>query len=285
MKCLTKTRLLIFSITAILLAASPFSSFAEGKELSEQEFAKICEENHAGQSRRLHPPLKDPASDPFNYEFHYREVLLSADGKSFEDNPHDMKGYRNLTAGQIIMDMEDGYEISYEYRIRGMNTEDTEEYVAEGGKITPYYRAIPSSTVSDSEKQYTYVSNAPKELPVIPDFPKDYDWKKHKETTLQVSSYVTVRSLKDGSIYSYYSRLSSVTNLDKEVPDCYFLTPTDLEGYTIQKGDSLRKIAQKYYGNSDDWIYILKRNQEYIPDADRIQPGTFIVIPNAQSFR
>lgn len=285
MKCLIKTRILFFSITAILLAASPFSSYAESKELSEQEFARICEENHAEQSRRLHPPLKDPASDPFNYEFHYREVLLSSDGKSFADNPHDMKGYRNLAAGQIIMDMEEGYEISYEYQIRGMDAEDTKEYVVEGGKITPYYRAIPSSPVPDSEKQYTYVSNDPKELPVIPDLPKDYDWEKHKETTLHVSSYVTVRSLNDGSTYSYDSRLSFVTNLDKDVPDCYFLTPTDLEGYTIQKGDSLRKIAQKYYGNSDDWIYILKRNQDYISDADRIQPGTFIVIPNAQAVR
>ena len=138
---------------------------------------------------------------------------------------------------------------------------------------------------TDAKFYAIHVSNAPKELPVIPDFPKDYDWKKHKETTLHVSSYVTVRSLNDGSTYSYYSRLSSVTNLDKEVPDCYFLTPTDLEGYTIQKGDSLRKIAQKYYGNSGDWIYILQRNLDYIPDADRIQPGMFIVIPNAQSFR
>ena len=98
MKCLTKTRFLIFSITAILLAASPFSSFAEGKELSEQEFVRISEENHAGQSRRLHPPLKDPASDPFNYEF--------------------MKDYRNLAAGQIIMDMEDGYEIRMSIKYR-----------------------------------------------------------------------------------------------------------------------------------------------------------------------
>lgn len=285
MRRLTKTPFLILTITAILLAANPFSSYAESKELSEQEFAKVCEENHAEQSRRLHPPLKDPASDPFNYGFHYREVLLSSDRKSFVDNPHDMKGYRNLAAGQIIMDMEDGYEISYEYQIQGVNAEDTEKYVVEGGTITPYYRAIPLSSVSGSEKQYTYISNETKELPVIPDFPKDYDWKGHQEHALQVSVHVTVRSVNDGSTYSYYSRLSSVTNLYKDEPDCYFLTPTDLQGYTIQKGDSLRKIAEKYYGNSDEWIYILERNKDCISDADMIQPDMFIVIPNAKAVR
>lgn len=283
MKCLTKTRLLIFAISAALLAAVPFSSYAKDKGLNEQEFARICEENHAGQSRSLHPPLKDPSADPFNYAFHYREVLLSSDGKGFVDNPHDMKDYRNLACGQIIMDMEDGYEISYEYHITGGSAKDAKEYVVEGGKITPYYRAVPSSSGTGLEKHYTYVSNNPEEIPVIPDFPKDYDWKNHKESTLQVSVPVTVRSLDDGSTYKYYSRISSVTNLYKDKPDCYDLTPTDLEGYTIQKGDSLQKIAQRYYGDSAGWIYILERNRDYIQDANMVHPGTFIVIPNADA--
>lgn len=80
-----------------------------------------------------------------------------------------------------------------------MNAEDTEKDIVEGGKITPYYRAIPSSTMSGSEEQYTYVRNDPGELPVIPDFPKAYDWKGHKENTLQVSVHVNVRSINDGS--------------------------------------------------------------------------------------
>lgn len=114
---------------------------------------------------------------------------------------------------------------------------------------------------------------------------KDYDWKKHKETTLQVCSYVTVRSLHDGNTYDYDSRISMITNLYKDVPDCYFLTPTDLMGYTVQEGDTLQKIAQRYCGSSTDWIYILERNRDCIQNADLIYPDMFIVIPNAESLK
>lgn len=199
------------------------------------------------------------------------------------DNPYDTRGYRNLAGGQIIMDMEDGYEVSYEYHITDIEEGENQEYIVEGKTIVPYYRAIPSGAESDSDEKYTYVSNNPKELPVIPDFPKNYNWKKHKETTLHVSSYVTIRSLNGGSVYYYNSKLSMITNLYKDKPDCYFLTPTDLMGYTIQAGDTLQKIAQKYCGNSDDWTYILKRNSDCIQDADAIYPDMFIVIPNVET--
>lgn len=285
MKPLTRTVFLGFSVLTMMIAVNPLLSYAEEERLSQQEFARICAENHAEESRRLHPPLKDPELDPFNYEFHYREVLLSSDGKSFVDNPHDMKGYRSLAGGQIIMDMEDGYEMSYEYHITDMEKDGAEKCIVEGKTITPYYRAIPSGSDSDSDQQYAYVSNDPDELPVIPDFPKDYDWKKHKETTLQVCSYVTVRSLHDGSTYDYYSRMSMITNLYKDMPDCYFLTPTDLMGYTVQEGDTLQKIAQRYCGSSTDWIYILERNRDCIQNADMIYPDMFIVIPNAESLK
>lgn len=149
------------------------------------------------------------------------------------DNPYDTSGYRSLAGGQVIMDMEDGYEMSYEYHITDMKKEGAEKCIVEGKTITPYYRAVPSGSESDSEKQYTYVGNDPKELPVIPDFPKDSDWKKHKETILQVSSYLTVRSLNDGKTYNYYSRISAITNLYKDVPDCCFIIPIDLIGYIL----------------------------------------------------
>ena len=76
MKPLTRTVFLDFSVLTMLTAVNPLLSYAEEERLSQQEFARICAENHAEESRRLHPPLKDPELDPFNYEFHYREVLL-----------------------------------------------------------------------------------------------------------------------------------------------------------------------------------------------------------------
>lgn len=277
--------LLSFSIFAAFLASTPLLSRAEEKALSEQEFAAVCAENHAEDSRFLRPPLKEEPPDAFNYEFHYREVLLSPDGESFVDNPYDTRSCRSLAGGQLIMDMEDGYEMSYEYHITGPESEGGKEYIAKGETVTPYYRAVPSGPASDPKKQYTYVSNAPRKLPVIPDFPKDYDWKKHQETTLTVAVRVAVRSLSGGDTYYYYSRISYITNLNKNTPDCYFLTPTDLLGYTVQKGDTLQKIAKKYCGSSGDWTYIWERNRDLIPDADAIYPGMLLVIPNIESMK
>ena len=85
MKHHIKIQLLMCSLFIALLSAVPFSSYAESSGLNEQEFARVCEDNHAVQTRSLHPPLKNPAADTFNYEFHYREILLSPDGKGFID--------------------------------------------------------------------------------------------------------------------------------------------------------------------------------------------------------
>ena len=142
MKHHIKIQLLMCSLFIALLSAVPFSSYAESSGLNEQEFARVCEDNHAVQTRSLHPPLKNPAADTFNYEFHYREILLSPDGKGFIDNTHDMSRYRNLAGGQILMDMADGYEISYEYHIKDFTSDDADVTVIEGGKITPYYLSL-----------------------------------------------------------------------------------------------------------------------------------------------
>ena len=279
MKHFIKAQIMILCVT--LLSSDPFLSYAGNGSLSEQEFLDVCEEKHASSSRTMYPPLKNPDETTFNYEFHYRDVLSSPDGKSFTDNPGAMNSDRDLAAGQIIMDMADGYEVSYEYHISGTASEPEDEIIVKGKTITPYYRAVQLDKTAGLNKQYAYISNDPKEIPIIPDFPKDHDWKNYKAATLMVYTLVTVRSLKDGSSYSFESRISSITNLYKDKPDCYSLRPTDIGAYTVKKGDSLQKIAQAYYGNSAEWIYILERNKHYIQDADSIYPGTLIVIPNA----
>lgn len=273
------TVMLILSI--IFLLSVPFLSYADSSGLSEEEFIEVCKEYHAEQSRMLYPPLKNPGDDYFNYKFHYRNVL-SADGKSFTDYPGDMKLDRDLEAGLILMDMADGYEVSYEYRISGFLSDSKQETIVEGKTIIPYYKAVPSGITDGSDKQYVYYSNNPEEIPVIPDFPVDYDWKSRTEDTLIVDTIVTVRSARDGSTHRFASRISYVTNLYKEKPDCYSLAPTDIEAYTVKKGDTLQKIAQAYYGNSEEWIYILERNKRYIRNGDFIRPGMLLVIPNAK---
>lgn len=49
--------------------------------------------------------------------------------------------------------------------------------------------------------------------------------------------------------------------------------------YEIQEGDSLWKIADKFYGNGSKYEKIFEDNREVIKDPDKIFPGQKIRIP------
>ncbi|HHH19763.1 MAG TPA: peptidoglycan-binding protein LysM [Campylobacterales bacterium] len=49
--------------------------------------------------------------------------------------------------------------------------------------------------------------------------------------------------------------------------------------YTIEKGDTLWGIAEKYYDNGSKYTHIVDANIEVIKDADLIYPGQTIRIP------
>lgn len=285
MKAITKIGLSV--VLTGFLALSTFAAYGEEGGLSKTEFAKVCEDYHADRSRYFSPPLQNPEAEAerINYEYHYREVIMLPDG-SFTDNPYNTERILCLNEGDIWMDIEDGYEVSYEYHLEEPENTTGNITIVEGKTITPYYRAVPlDDTIHGKERVYQYFPNEPEEVPVIPDFPQNYNWKIHGEKTLQVSVFVTVRSTKDGKETSFESNIGWITNLYKDEPDCYRLGPTDKYAYTVQKGDSLYKIAKRFYGNSADWIYILERNEERIPNENILYPGMLLVIPDAEAYR
>jgi nucleoid-associated protein YgaU len=49
--------------------------------------------------------------------------------------------------------------------------------------------------------------------------------------------------------------------------------------YSVQPGDSLSKIAKKFYGNANDWKRIFEANRDRIKNPDVIQPGWTLKIP------
>jgi len=57
----------------------------------------------------------------------------------------------------------------------------------------------------------------------------------------------------------------------REIPEEIF--------YTIEKGDSLWKIATKFYDDGSKYTHIVDANIEVIKDADLIYPGQAIRIP------
>lgn len=52
-----------------------------------------------------------------------------------------------------------------------------------------------------------------------------------------------------------------------------------VEYYTIESGDTLSKLAKKYYGDPMQYPKIFKANKEVIKDPDLIYPGQKIRIP------
>jgi nucleoid-associated protein YgaU len=58
-------------------------------------------------------------------------------------------------------------------------------------------------------------------------------------------------------------------------------SPAAGKTYTVQKGDSLSKIAKREYGDAQQWRRIFEANRDTIKDPDLIYPGQVVRIPEA----
>lgn len=50
--------------------------------------------------------------------------------------------------------------------------------------------------------------------------------------------------------------------------------------YTVESGDSLASIAQKFYGSYNDWNWIYEANQGQVHNPNQIYPGEHLTIPS-----
>ncbi len=57
-------------------------------------------------------------------------------------------------------------------------------------------------------------------------------------------------------------------------------TPQD-QWYTVASGDSLSKIAKRFYGDANRWQNIFDANRDQLKDPDLIKPGQKLKIPAA----
>ena len=49
--------------------------------------------------------------------------------------------------------------------------------------------------------------------------------------------------------------------------------------YTVEKGDTLSKIAKEQLGSANAWKQIFEANRDVLDDPDRIFPGQVIKLP------
>lgn len=55
--------------------------------------------------------------------------------------------------------------------------------------------------------------------------------------------------------------------------------PAAVEKYTVQKGDTLQKISQKFYGTTKRWNKIFEANKDVLKAPNKIYPGQVINVP------
>jgi nucleoid-associated protein YgaU len=58
--------------------------------------------------------------------------------------------------------------------------------------------------------------------------------------------------------------------------------PSQQQVYTVQPGDSLSKIAQRYYGDASHYMRIFEANHDQLTDPNQIQTGRRLVIPGEE---
>lgn len=55
--------------------------------------------------------------------------------------------------------------------------------------------------------------------------------------------------------------------------------PEAKQMYTVQKGDTLQKISEKFYGTTRRWTKIYDANKDVLKAPDRVYPGQVLKIP------
>lgn len=58
------------------------------------------------------------------------------------------------------------------------------------------------------------------------------------------------------------------------------VVPPTERTYTVVAGDSLSKIAKRFYGKANVWKKIYEANRDIIKNPDLIHPGQVLKIPN-----
>jgi len=117
-----------------------------------------------------------------------------------------------------------------------------------------------------------------------PAAPKD---RKTKRTThvveIEMTSPVKIEKGKREAVaepvtYAAPSMAEEEEMMESQAPALIEPTVT-FEKYTVQKGDTLQKISQKYFGTTKKWMKIYEANKDTLKGPDKIYVGQVLNIP------
>ena len=61
-----------------------------------------------------------------------------------------------------------------------------------------------------------------------------------------------------------------------------FVTEETFQKYTVQKGDTLQKISQKFFGTNKKYLKIYEANKDVLKAPNNVYPGQTLKIPSVQ---
>jgi len=67
--------------------------------------------------------------------------------------------------------------------------------------------------------------------------------------------------------------------VDRASTDALVRHHEQARSYTVQPGDTLSSIAQRYYGNPADWQWLYQANRSVVQDPNVIYPGEVLNVP------
>ncbi len=79
----------------------------------------------------------------------------------------------------------------------------------------------------------------------------------------------------------FWDKLKEIPGWQNEVSADIRVEKNDLFGvYEVQPGDSLSKVAKKYYGDPNRFQEIFDANKDVLKDPNKINPGQKLKLPN-----
>jgi len=73
--------------------------------------------------------------------------------------------------------------------------------------------------------------------------------------------------------------VAKVETEQSNVPDLTARKEVEKQIHTIREGETLSGISREYYGSENKWQKILAANRNVIRDANKLKPGTKLIIP------
>lgn len=73
--------------------------------------------------------------------------------------------------------------------------------------------------------------------------------------------------------------IAKVETEQSSAPDFTDRKQVEKQIHTIREGETLSGISREYYGSENKWKKILNANRNVIRDANKLRPGTKLIIP------